>query len=254
MENSIQKISIIGLGNVGSNLYQAFIDNKIDVTHVVSRTEPESFIKANSKWITDPNELPEDQFVLVCVPDSLISSVISSVPRNCPIAYTSGSIELQSLEKGREIGVFYPLQTFTKGHKVDLFEVPFFVESESPEFASRLSDLAWTISKNVNYASSSDRKKLHLAAVFINNFTNHLTYLAQNYLDGENLNFEHLKPLLKETARKLEHQDPFKIQTGPARRNDQTIIENHIEALGASTAAKIYREISRSIHETYFHD
>lgn len=254
MKNVIQKISIIGLGNVGSHLYQAFIDNNIGVTHVLSRSEPDSFIKANSQWITDIKDLPTNQLVLICVPDSSIGNLIDAVPLDCPIAYTSGSVELNSFERRNEIGVFYPLQTFTKGSAVNLFDVPFFIESQNPEFASRLFDLAWLISKDVNYASSAERKKLHLAAVFINNFANHLAYLSKNYLDQEKLNFDHLKPLLKETARKLESQDPLQIQTGPARRNDQTIVDKHIETLGDSMSAKIYKLMSDSIHQTYFND
>ncbi len=254
MNNSIQKLSIVGLGNVGSHLYESFIQNTIQVTHVVTRSKPDSHILLNSEWIKNPADLPSDQLVIICVPDDLISSIVSQIPKECPIAYTSGSVNLNTLPKREKIGVFYPLQTFTKNSPINMFEVPFFIEARSTDFASSLFDLAWVISRSVNYASSEDRKKMHLAAVFINNFTNHLAYISKGYLDKESLDFNHLKPLLKETANKLESQDPMLIQTGPSRRNDQKIIKEHIEALDNPVHKEIYHLISKSIHQTYFND
>lgn len=254
MKNSIQKLSIIGLGNVGSHLYGAFLEENIEVTHVVSRSEPSNKVLVNSEWIQTPKDLPLEQLVIVCVPDDKIDSIISQIPSNCPVAYTSGSVNLNTLSERKELGVFYPLQTFTKDSPLDIFEVPFYIEARSTVFASKLFDLAWVISRNVNYASSDERKKMHLAAVFINNFTNHLALISKQYLDSENLNFDHLKPLLKETARKLETQDPLLIQTGPARRNDQDIIQQQIDSLENPIHKEIYRLISKSIHQTYFND
>jgi len=254
VNHSIEKLSIIGLGNVGSHLFDAFRQEGIAVTHVYSRSKPSSDVLFDTEWVQDPSELPANQLVLLCVPDDLISSILSSIPESCPVAYTSGSVNLNSLPQRDELGVFYPLQTFTKGSSLNLFEVPFFIESKDTEFASRLFDLAWKISRKVSYASSEDRKKLHLAAVFINNFTNHLAHISKSYLDSEDLDFDHLRPLLKETARKLEKQDPFSAQTGPARRNDQTVINAHIKALENPVQKEIYRLISQSIHQTYFND
>ena len=254
MNNSIQKLSIVGLGNVGSHLFEAFARDGIEVTHVVSRSEPSKQVLHKSTWIQNPTELPTGQLVIVCVPDDVIASIISQIPNDCPIAYTSGSVGLTSIPGREEMGVFYPLQTFTKGSAINMFEVPFFIEARSSDFASKLFDLAWVISRNVNYANSVERKKLHLAAVFINNFTNHLVHISKTYLDNEALDFKHLKPLLKETARKLESQDPESIQTGPARRNDKEIIQEHIDALENPTQKEIYRLISKSIHQTYFND
>lgn len=254
MNNSIQKLSILGLGNVGSHLFEAFIQDGVKVTHVVSRSEPPKQVLHKSTWIQTPSELPAGQLVIVCVPDDLIASIVSQIPDDCPIAYTSGSVSLTSMPDRKKMGVFYPLQTFTKGSPINMFEVPFFIEARSTNFASRLFDLAWIISRNVNYANSAERKKMHLAAVFINNFANHLAHLSKSYLDNEALDFNHLKPLLKETARKLETQNPESIQTGPARRNDTKIIQEHIDALENPTQKEIYRLISKSIHQTYFND
>ena len=254
VEQSNQKISIIGLGNVGSHLYQAFTDAGIDVTHVVSRKgEIPSYLENSTEVITDSNDLPHDQLVLICVPDSAIPGIIDTLPDQCPIAYTSGSVDLNSLPKNKTIGVFYPLQTFTKGTKVNLFEVPVFIESKDPVFAAHLFDLAWSISRKVSYADSEERLHLHIAAVFVNNFTNHIAQISKSYLEARGLNFDHLKPLLKETAHKLETSTPFDAQTGPARRNDQAVIQTHLNHL-EGTQREIYELLSKSIHKTYFND
>ncbi len=254
MENSIQKISLIGLGNVGSHLYQAFLDAGIEVSHVLIRNgKAPSFLDNRTEIINNPEDLPHDQLVLICVPDSVIPSLIDAIPESCPIAYTSGSVDLNSLPKNRTIGVFYALQTFTVGTKVNLFEVPIFIEANDAEFSSRLFDLAWAISRKVSYANSEERLHLHIAAVFINNFTNHIAYISKKHLEAHGLDFDHLKPLLKETAHKLESITPFDAQTGPARRNDQIVIDRHLENLDGMQR-EIYELLSKSIHKTYFND
>lgn len=254
MNNPIQKLSIVGLGNVGSHLFDAFVQEGMKVTHVFSRSKPSDDVLHETEWVKDPADLPPGQLVIVSVPDDIIASILLQIPTDCPVAYTSGSVNLSSLPTRDNLGVFYPLQTFTKGSPLNIFEVPFFIEANDPDFASKLFDLAWMVSRKVTYANSEDRKKLHLAAVFINNFTNHLAHISKDYLDKENLDFNHLKPLLKETARKLENQDPISIQTGPARRKDQEIINEHLEALENPIQKEIYRLISKSIHQTYFND
>lgn len=254
MKKTIDKLSLVGVGNVGSHLHQSFIQEGISVSHVVSRSKPSDALLKQSIWVEEVEKLPANQLVIVCVPDDSIQSVLSRIPASCPVAYTSGSVELQHLSDRSELGVFYPLQTFTKGKEVNMFEVPFFIEANSTVFASELFDLAWKISRKVSFASSEDRKKLHVAAVFINNFTNHLAHISKSYLTQHNLDFEHLKPLLKETAHKLETQDPFDAQTGPARRNDQNIIEEHLRLIEDPTQRELYRLFSKSIHQTYFND
>ena len=230
------------------------MDAGIEVSHVLSRNEEiPSFLNNNTEVISDSKDLPHDQLVLICVPDSAIPAMIDSIPANCPIAYTSGSVDLNSLPTNRTIGVFYPLQTFTKGTKVNLFEVPIFIESKDPVFASQLFDLAWTISRKVSYADSHERLHLHIAAVFVNNFTNHLAHISKSYLEAHDLSFDHLKPLLTETAKKLESSTPYDAQTGPARRNDQVVIQTHLNML-EGTQREIYELLSKSIHTTYYND
>ena len=104
----------------------------------------------------------------------------------------------------------------------------------------------------VEYADSERRRTIHLAGVFVNNFTNHLYALGREIVAEEGLDFEVLRPLIAETAAKaLDSGNPAAVQTGPARRGDREVIERHLAILGKeSTKGKIYNEITSSIWET----
>lgn len=253
MKNSIQKISIVGFGNVGFHLSKAFSERGILVSHIYSTQKGNSNFPNDAIIVDDLASLPNDQLVLICVPDDAIASVIDQIPSSCPVAYTSGSVNLNCLPHREKIGVFYPLQTFSKNASLNVFEIPFFIEGNNQSFAQELFDLAWKISRKVNFANSEDRGNLHIAAVFVNNFTNHLNYIAQNYLEEKNLDFNHLKPLLEETVKKLEIVSPKEAQTGPARRGDLKIIEEHLSKLSGDTK-EIYQTITNSILASYKHE
>lgn len=251
MKDGIQKISLVGLGNVGYHLAKEFDKTGIEITHIFSRqlkSCPE--LTFNPKFIDDLKDLPKGQLVILCVPDDVIKDTVKLIPASCPVAYTSGSTDINSLSERDNIGVLYPLQTFSKDTALNMNGVPFFIEGSNSNFSATLFDLAWKISSSVSYANSEERKELHLAAVWINNFTNHLIHIAKEYLESKNLDFEHLKPLLLETVLKLKEQDPYAAQTGPARRGDAKTIEQHLSKLDG-TSKEIYKLISESIVNTY---
>mgnify|MGYP002632220894 CR=1 FL=1 len=251
MENAIDKISLVGFGNVGSHLAKEFIRCNVAVTHIYSRDPQEVYEKETGALYVDQfKDLPEGQTTIVCVPDDAIKSVIKEIPISCPVAYTSGATDIKSLFPRENLGVIYPLQTFSKGVPVNMFEVPFFIEASNDYFASLLFDLAWKISRTVTFANSEEREHLHIAAVFVNNFTNHLAFISKEHLDKRKLNFDHLKPLLIETVNKLNHQTPYEGQTGPARRGDVNIIEQHLLKL-EGLPKELYQLMSESIRNTY---
>ena len=147
-------------------------------------------------------------------------------------------------------GVFYPMQTFSKQREVNFQEVPFFVEAKRPEDVEFLKAVAATLSEKVYEASSEQRKSLHLAAVFICNFTNHMYALAADLLEKYNLPFDVMLPLIDETARKVHELAPRDAQTGPAVRYDENVMNNHLAMLVDSPALQeIYKLMSKSIHE-----
>jgi predicted short-subunit dehydrogenase-like oxidoreductase (DUF2520 family) len=248
----IQTISIIGTGNVAFHLGNSFFDQGIIISSVVGRNKIEAEAFANrwkSKSVDHISELEAD-LILVCVSDDTISSIIQQLPRSQKIAYTSGSIELSNFMEHENVGVFYPLQTFSKNKELNLNEVPFLIEGKTPELSQELFDLAWKLSSKVSFANSSERKKYHLAAVWVNNFANHLAFQSKAIIDNHELNWDYMLPLLKETTAKLLTMDPFDAQTGPARRNDQTVISAHSDML-EGIQKELYLLLSKSINDTY---
>ncbi len=252
MEKKIESILIIGAGNVATHLANAFQD-KVRIVGVHSKNNISSKILAtqlNCPNIEHIHQFPTCDLILICVNDSSIQEVVSKIPNHFNIAYTSGSIELDSNSKNENLGVFYPLQTFSKESKLDISSVPFFIEGLNPAFSKKLFDLASLLSSQVSYATSTDRKKIHISAVIINNFMNHLAFLSKEYMEENGLNWNHLKPLIAETSNKIIFSSPYEVQTGPARRNDQQVIQDHLEMLKGHSKV-IYSDISKSIIDTY---
>ena len=154
------------------------------------------------------------------------------------MAHTAGSVPLDGLPgKIRNRGVFYPLQTFTAGRHISLGDVPLLVEGSDPQTTRTLLRLARVLSSNARQASSEERAKLHLAAVFASNFSNHMYAIAQQLLDRYGLPADLLKPLMRETA-------------GPARRGDMLTQKRHLDMLDdCPELQNIYENISRHIWE-----
>ena len=100
----------------------------------------------------------------------------------------------------------------------------------------------------VLYPTSEQRRHLHLAAVFACNFTNHLYAIAAELLEKQHLPFDALRPLIRETAAKIESLTPIDAQTGPAIRYDRNIMQRHIDLLDDNDEKEIYRLLSRHIH------
>jgi predicted short-subunit dehydrogenase-like oxidoreductase (DUF2520 family) len=74
--------------------------------------------------------------------------------------------------------------------------------------------------------------------------------VATNILKDTDLSFEFLKPLIQETAQKAIDSNPISAQTGPAVRNDQNVIHEHLEILkNYPEFEKIYRFVSESIYK-----
>lgn len=215
------KVDIIGGGNVATHLEKAFL-GKTDAHRVSSRT-----LEALR---------PDADVYMISVSDDAIREVAGKIKKwispTAIVAHTSGSTPLGVLKGiSKHTGVFYPLQTFSKDVALDYSEIPFFIEGESEATEKTLSDLARIISKKVTKADSEKRRDLHIASVFCCNFCNHLWALGDDYLERHGLDFSMLLPLIKETARKASQHRPVEIQTGPAVRNDNKVLEEHFRSL-----------------------
>ncbi|MFM2206258.1 MAG: hypothetical protein RL213_233 [Bacteroidota bacterium] len=248
------KIVLIGSGNIASHLGKALTENGHRILQVCGRNPKTTIALARRlkaepvAGITSIND-KADVYV-IAVPDREIPAVATAFPYSeKTVVHTSGSVALEVFPVSfANAGCFYLLQTFTGGKSVKYREVPVCIEARSGEATSRLRRLAKTVSGKVVELDSEKRLWMHLAAVIVNNFTNHLFYLAGNILESQGLEFELLHPLIKETARKATSMSPLEAQTGPARRGDTETIRKHLQLLGqGSRSADIYRLISESI-------
>ena len=188
---------------------------------------------------------------LFSLKDDILPELVGRMPPTDGIwAHTAGSIpiELFSQFRSRGYGVIYPLQTFSKSRELIFSEIPLLVEGDSEETDKILKKVAETISADVRFLAGDKRLYLHLAAVFANNFSNHMFALASEIVGSRQIPFDLLKPLIAETAAKVMELDPCDAQTGPALRYDEMVIQKHINLLDDPLLKEIYSILSSSIN------
>ncbi|WP_264550879.1 Rossmann-like and DUF2520 domain-containing protein [Flavobacterium sp. N2038] len=244
------RITLIGSGNVAQHLIKVFIKSEaIEIVQVFSRKKEALLPLIDSdKIVTDFKGLKEADLFIIAVSDNAISEVSSKIPfQNCLVAHTSGTASIDTLDAKNRRSVFYPLQTFSKNKAIDFSVIPMCLEAENPVDFDFLEKVAKNISNAVFSINSEQRKALHVAAVFVNNFTNHLYQIGQEICDEHRVPFEVLKPLIQETAEKIKTLDPVDAQTGPAKRNDSNTIEAHLDYLTNENQKNIYKILTQSI-------
>jgi predicted short-subunit dehydrogenase-like oxidoreductase (DUF2520 family) len=244
------KVVVIGSGNVAHHLIEAFAKSKIvEVTQVFSRQkEAVSPLFDSNKIISTYTDLSEADLYIIAVSDDAIAEVSSKLPfKNRLVVHTSGTVSIDSLDFNNRKGIFYPLQTFTKNKAVDFKTIPICLESENETDYELLKNVAESISNSVFEINSQQRKALHISAVFVNNFVNHLYQIGHEICIENNISFEILKPLILETANKVMSLSPAAAQTGPAKRNDTKTIEAHLDFLSNKNHATIYKILTQSI-------
>ena len=247
------RIVLIGAGNVATHLGQELNRLGHVVIQVYSRTSKSAKILAlelNCSYTTLKSEIVTDaDLYLIALSDNAIESFVSDFNfNNKLVVHTSGSISINVFKNISKCGVLYPLQTFTKERSLNFKEIPFFIEANTELGIKALKSLAQQLSDNVSYCDSEHRKYIHLAAVFVSNFTNHLISVADNIMDRNNISREIFGPLLKETISKADSISAVKSQTGPAHRNDVEIMNSHMDLLSFNPQfQKIYKELSNSI-------
>lgn len=244
------KVVILGAGNVASQLVNAFSkSNGIDVIQVYNRSVnslEEIDIKGNKT--NDIKNLVEADCYIIAVSDDAVSSLSEKIPfKNKLVVHTSGSVSIEDLSIKNRRGVLYPLQTFSKGKKVDFKDIPFCLEANNEDDYHLLERIALSVSQLVYPINSLQRKQVHLAAVFVCNFVNYLYQIGYDISQKNDFPFEILKPLIKETAQKIEKTRPKEAQTGPAKRNDQKTMVKHIEMLDLPEQKQIYQLLSQAI-------
>jgi predicted short-subunit dehydrogenase-like oxidoreductase (DUF2520 family) len=248
------RISFAGAGKVAGALCRELYGRGHIIGHISSRNRTKGCRLADTCKATWSDNLifpSETEILIVAVPDNILSEVLADLKSNPDtiVAHTAGSLGLDVFPDGiNNCGVFYPLQTFSENRNPDLSSVPFFIEASSENCTLILKELAETISSTVYLSDTGHRRLLHLAAVFVSNFTNHMLTTGKEISSMAGFEYDVLKPLIMETISKATDMGPEKSQTGPAVRYDINTIEKHLDLLSFSPELKkIYDLISKSI-------
>jgi predicted short-subunit dehydrogenase-like oxidoreductase (DUF2520 family) len=254
----IKNIVILGSGNVATHLSGALKNAGFTIVQVFSKTRSHAKELAKSVGCNAIDNIidleKEADLYIFAVSDSAIKEILSNMTlRNKFMIHTAGSVSIDIFKSYTDqYGVLYPLQTFTKNKCLNFQEIPLFIESNNVQNEKDLIKVGKALSSTVEIANSEQRKALHLAAVFANNFANHMFYIASELLKNKNLSFDYLKPLINETALKINSLDPSKAQTGPALRKNLEVIKNHIEMLNRNPDwQKIYTFVSENIMKSH---
>lgn len=246
-------INLIGTGNLAWHLATHLAKvPKVKLQQVASRSQKnrEDFLSVFEEFTTI-DALKFATITIIAVSDNAIEQVASQIPyKDSLVVHTSGSISIDAIDTNKK-GVFYPLQSFSKNDTIDFTSIPICLEASTQEDLDVLHALAKSLSTIVYHLNSVQRKQAHLAAVFANNFTNHCYTVAQEICKKEDIPFEILHALIEKTAQKAITNSPSDVQTGPAKRNDTSVITTHQNMLHNEDHTSIYNTLTASIISHY---
>jgi len=249
-------ISFAGAGRVAGALSEEIYSAGNNIELIVSESDnkgPSLARSCHAAWSRVLHFPDSTDIIIVSVPDHKLKGVLDKIEcrSDTLVVHTAGSIGLDVFpERLTHKGILYPLQTFSAERKIDFRDLPFLLESSDKKSSISLKNIVRSIGGKVYFTDNEHRKALHLAAVFVCNFTNHMLTLGKELAVKSGFEFEVLVPLIKETISKAIDIGPEKSQTGPAVRNDHNTIEKHMELLFLSSdLQRIYKEITSSIIE-----
>lgn len=247
------KIVIIGSGNVATVLARLCQKNNHQVIQVMSRHTENAKILSDELGCSYTNydgitDMSADIYI-VAISDGVLFDLNKSFSLgNKLIVHTAGSVSKDVLQNiSTNYGILYPFQSLRKEIQT-IPEIPFIIDGNSNDTVTLIEDFAKTLSPLVKRLAEEDRFKLHVSGVFVNNFTNHLYAVAEDFCIKENLDFKLLFPLIQSTAQRIKEISPKDIQTGPAYRNDVFTLDKHLRLLSAHPKLKyLYLKLTDSI-------
>lgn len=224
------RIGLIGTGNVAIALAREIRKHQtLTLVQLIGRNQnilPKDLI--DIPFSNQFNALPTCDVVLIAVSDHAIQEVSNKLPlTEAVVAHTSGASSMDLLSNHKYRGVFYPLQTFSKQQQLNWSKIPILLEGNNKQVNEKLETLSQLLSPLAIQSDEKQRLSMHLAAVVVNNFTNHLYAEAHRFCKSKHVNFDLLVPLIEETTRKIKQLDPRESQTGPASRGDTQTILRH---------------------------
>ncbi len=251
------KITFIGAGNVAQQLAPALKRCEYSIHEICNRNSSKGKKLAkqvSASYVNDVSKVEDTGgIVIIAVKDDAIAEVIKKLPalKNSLVIHTSGATDISALKKKfRNCGVIWQVQTIKARTKIDFKKVPLVIEANNSSSKQKLKKLSYALSNKVYSLNSGQRRVLHLGAVFVNNFPNHLYYLSQELLKKHKMPFELFGPLILSTAENG-MEDPKTAQTGPAKRNDKKTMKAHLELLPDKNYRALYKFLSKSIVNLY---
>lgn len=251
------RIVMIGSGNVATVLAKQLLNAGNEIVQVYSRSLSHAMELANqlnAGYIDSLKDLNTNaDLYIIAVADKAIAAIADQLSlQHKIIVHTAASVSKDVLKNASELyGVIYPLQSIRKTSDAAM-EIPLFVDASDAQTEQQLYEIASSISKEVHKADDAMRLKLHVAAVIVSNFTNHLYALAEQYCEKENIPFQLLHPLLIQTAERVQYSSPQQMQTGPAIRNDVATIQQHLDLLKSHpNLQSLYHLLTESIQQLH---
>ncbi len=248
------KIILIGTGNIAKFFFDVLSHQPdIKIVQVLGRNkEALGYFKGSVPVSSDFGSRMQADVYILAVSDEAIGEVGKQLNiSDGLLVHTAGSIAMEVLPENIRRGVLYPLQTLSGILPDKMADIPMCIEASREEDYVLLRQLANCVSSRVERIDSAQRKQLHLAAVFANNFSNHLFYLSSLICEEHGVSFDLMRPLIRESCIKVMLQDPYEAQTGPARRGDKKTLEAHMNMLTSTDLKAIYSTLSESIQKTY---
>lgn len=253
----MMKVTLIGAGNLATQLGKSLKKAGVIISQVYSRTEDSARTLGElleTEWVTDVTQVHDEADIYIfSVKDSVLCDLISEVCKGRGdklFLHTAGSMPMSCFEgKALRYGVFYPMQTFSKAKDVCFENIPVFIEGDSAETEEVIRSFANMLSKRVIRLSSADRKYLHLAAVWACNFTNYCYMVASDILSEHDIPFDVMLPLINETTEKIQNICPKAAQTGPAVRGDKNVMSQQLELMSdREDLQELYKMLSKGIN------
>ena len=251
------RIVIIGTGNTASVLGRLMKQSKHELLQVCGRNSAaaqELAEQLGANFCIDPNKTDSSaDLYVIAVSDAAIASIANSLNlQNKLVVHTAGSVSKEILKHAsRNYGVLYPLQSLRKEMQ-ELPSIPLLVDGNTSEDLTLIYDFATSLSEQVQKANDEERQRYHLAAVMVNNFSNHLYTLVRDYCNHTKTDFNFLLPLVQQLPQRLSEHLPQDLQTGPAIRNDRETINKHLDMLSNHPQIKnLYALFTESIQDYY---
>ena len=252
-------ITIIGTGNVAWHIAPALEQAGHIINEVYGRCEDKALLlheRLDNPLIATSLDFSRSEATLfiIAVSDNAIDTIASGIvlPEKAILVHTSGTVPMTRLQVTglNNIGVFYPLQTISRNRDISFRGLPLLIEASNPSTQNELVKISKSLGAHTAFASSKDRQGIHLAAVFANNFTNHMIDIAGQVMREKSLDVNLLKPLIRETVEKALAQNPTSAQTGPATRGDTDTMQSHIQQLEFNPQLQeLYQLVSTNIRD-----